>query len=134
MNIDKVLQNKKFLFATLLLLIVALFIILIKNKPLKINKDKKNDYTSNEALEKAKEYEKKYPIIKILPLIYAHQEKDYTNYREFRIDGGRFSECERDFCLMITDSTGGNKKIAINEIRKNGYNPDDYEIIYKENL
>lgn len=83
-----------------------------------------------EADNEAKEYTKKYPITQILPLVYAHYDEEY-NYTEYQVDGGSFEECKQDFCLKITDTTGGNEENAKNLIKENGYNPEDFEIIYE---
>ena len=82
-----------------------------------------------EATKESEQYKKDYPIITVLPLIHAEYDDQY-NYTEYRIDGGNFEECEKEFCLKITDTTGGNEENAKNLIRKNGYNPEKYEIIY----
>ncbi len=78
----------------------------------------------------AKEYTKNHPITQILPLIYAHYDEEY-NYTKYRVDGGSFEECKQDFCLKITDTTGGNEENAKKLIKENGYNPEDFEIIYE---
>jgi len=78
----------------------------------------------------SKAYSEKNPIIGILPIIYAKYD-DSWDYTEFRIDGGGFEECSRDFCLKITDTTGGNYENALQLIKEKGYNADDFEIIYE---
>lgn len=83
-----------------------------------------------EATKQAEDYEKKYPIIKLLPFNYANYDENY-NYTEFIIDGGKFDGCKEEFCLKITDSTGGNEEAAKSFIQGNGFDPDDYEIIYE---
>ena len=75
-------------------------------------------------------YLEKYPIINVLPIIYANYDENW-NYTEFRIDGGMFENCERDFCLKITDTTGGNYEKATKLIVENGYEPNKYEILYE---
>lgn len=84
-----------------------------------------------EANADAKSYLEKYPIVEVLPIIYANYD-DVWNYTEFRVDGGKFDDCEETFCLKITDTTGGNEDAAIEMIREKGFNPSDYEIIYKQ--
>ena len=83
-----------------------------------------------EATKESEKYSKKYPIVKVLPLIYANYDDNY-NYTEYRIDGGKLEGCKKEFCLKITDTTGGNEENAKRYIRENGYNPDKYEIIYE---
>ena len=75
-------------------------------------------------------YAKKYPIMEALPIIYANYDKNY-NYTEFRIDGGKFDGCNSDFCIKITDSTGGNLDLAKSKIKDAGFNPDDFQILYE---
>lgn len=82
------------------------------------------------AIEESASYKKKYPAIEALPIIYAKYDENW-DYTEFRIDGGDFDECEEDFCLKITDTTGGNYEFALSLIREKGFNPDDFEIIYE---
>ena len=78
----------------------------------------------------ANSYNSKNPIISALPIIYAHYDQNY-NYTEYRIDGGTFTDCDSDFCLKITDTTGGNLENAKDKIREAGFNPDDYQILYE---
>lgn len=82
------------------------------------------------ANENSLQYVAKYPIINVLPIIYADYDDDW-NYTEYRIDGGSFEECEKEFCMKITDTTGGNEDAALEKIREAGFNSGDYEIIYK---
>ncbi|MBQ9180751.1 hypothetical protein IJ135_01490 [Candidatus Saccharibacteria bacterium] len=75
-------------------------------------------------------YAEENPIVEVLPIIYANYDAKWE-YTEFRVDGGKFEECEKEFCLKITDATGGNYENALELIRKKGFNPEDYEIIYE---
>lgn len=75
-------------------------------------------------------YTKDYPIIKILPIIYANYDESW-DYTEFRIDGGSFEDCSASFCLKIVDTTGGNYARALGLIEEEGFNPEDYEILYE---
>lgn len=85
-----------------------------------------------EAAQTAANYHELYPISKDLPIVVVEVDKTTYAWTEYRIDGGTFEECQnKDFCLKITDSTGGNKDAAYAKIRTSGYNPDDYEIIYE---
>lgn len=77
----------------------------------------------------AQEFTKSYNAISKLPIIYANYDDQY-NYTEYRIDGGKFSECVADFCLKITDTTGGNYEVAKQKMKEQGINPDNYEIVY----
>lgn len=69
-----------------------------------------------------------YPISTIIPIRVI--EYDGTNYTNFRIDINQSENCPTDFCLQITDFTGGNEERAYNTIRERGYNPNDYHILY----
>lgn len=75
-------------------------------------------------------YNKENPIVSKLPIIYANYDENY-NYTEFRIDGGSFNDCESDFCLKVTDTTGNNLEHAKELIREAGFNPDNYQILYE---
>lgn len=83
-----------------------------------------------ESTLKSEEYNSRYPVVKILPIIYAHYDEEY-NYTEYRVDGGSFPDCASDFCLKITDTTGGNYDSALQKIKDSGFNPDDYQILYE---
>ncbi len=72
-----------------------------------------------------------YPIANFIPYTYVDYNSATNVWTEYRLDIGKFEGCKRDICIKITDSTGGNHEHALNLIRKNGYNPDDYEIIYE---
>ena len=85
------------------------------------------DYLSDQE---ATAYAGQNPIVQVLPIVYANYDQNY-NYTEFRIDGGSFDDCNSNFCLKITDSTGGNLNLAKTKIREAGFNPDDYQIIYE---
>ena len=82
-----------------------------------------------EANKLMSESEQKYPILSDLPIIIDQYDAQY-NYTNYRIDGGNLESCTHDFCLIITDTTGGNEEKAKNEIKNRGYSLDDYEIIY----
>lgn len=70
------------------------------------------------------------PVIQALPIIYANYDENW-DYTEFRVDGGTFENCTKDFCLKITDTTGGNYENAVKKIREAGFDPQNYEIIYE---
>lgn len=80
----------------------------------------------------AQNYLEKYPIMKVLPLVVEKYAEDFTEYTWFRIDGGKYDECEKEFCLKITDMSGGNYEKALKMIQKKGFDPDDYKIIYED--
>ena len=84
-----------------------------------------------EADYKSEQYRKKYPVSTVLPIVYANYDKEW-NYTEYRIDGGQFDGCKTDFCIKITDVTGGNYENAIEQIENKGYSLDDYQILYEQ--
>ena len=84
------------------------------------------DYTADQE---SISYTDKYPITKSLPIIFANYSS--SGYKEFRVDGGSFDGCSSDFCLKITDTTGGNFELAKNKIKDTGFDPNDYQILYE---
>ena len=82
------------------------------------------------ANENSRTYLERYPIIDVLPIIYANYDESW-DYTEFRVDGGTFENCKQEFCLKVKDTTGGNLEKALSLIRENGFTPEDYEIIYE---
>lgn len=79
-----------------------------------------------------KELMDKYPVMKDIPIVVEEYFNNYTQYVYYRIDGGIYEECEQEFCLKITDISGGNYDRALQTLREKGYNPDDYDIIYDD--
>lgn len=86
-----------------------------------------------QAAESAQKYAETYPISTVLPIISVENNQETNEWREFRIDGGKLEDCKKnpEFCLVITDSTGDNRNRAIKAIQDKGFNPNNYEIIYK---
>lgn len=125
-------QRHPFIFTSLFLLIFTTIILVIA--AVFINQPKTQPSTqltdSQAAYEEAKTYSEAHPIMAGLPIIYAHYDANY-NYTEFRIDGGEFSGCKTNFCLKITDTTGGNYDAALEKIRESGFNPEDFQILYE---
>lgn len=79
----------------------------------------------------AEEYARQYPVSQMLPLIVVEVDPTTYDWTEYRIDCGQIEGCKTDFCIKITDTTGGNRENALKKIREGGFNPDDYEIIYE---
>ena len=128
-------QDKKIIWVmggSLVLLLVVLVLFLnqmsLNKKP---DNKKKSEYTSSEDYKAGKKYSEDHPIVEKMPIIYAKYEDGYKKYTEFRIDAGKFENCKKDFCLKISDTTGGNYEKALEEIRKAGFEPKDFEIIYE---
>lgn len=125
-------KKHPYLFIAFSALSIIILIVIIAG--LVLNLPAPTDFkeqTSKQDLAFSDEYAKNYPVVKGLPIIYANYDQDY-NYTEYRIDIANPSDCQKqDFCLIITDVTGGNEQAAKNALIKKGYNPADYEIIYK---
>lgn len=88
-----------------------------------------NEYKGEQQTVELKD---KYPIMSDIPIVYERYLNNYTEYVSYRIDGGEYEGCEQEFCLKITDISGGNYERALKSIREKGYNPSDYEIIYED--
>lgn len=82
-----------------------------------------------EATEESEKYTEQNPVVAAIPIIV----EEYKNgiYYDFRVDGGMFENCKKDFCLKISDVGGNGYERALEEIRKRGYNPENYEILYE---
>lgn len=90
-----------------------------------------NTIGDTEAAIASAAYREDYPISTILPILVVEVNPETYDWTEFRIDSGNFENCKTEYCVKITDSTGGNRQRALNIIREKGFNPDDYEIIYE---
>lgn len=69
------------------------------------------------------------PLLSILPINveYFIQNKQYVHYQiSFRIDN------PENVVILINDYTGGNYDAALERIRTEGYNPDNYTIEYRD--
>ena len=66
---------------------------------------------------------KDFPIVKILPLV--------GPYETYRVDYGVSPTKPGQTAVYITYLGNDDKQAALDAIKKAGYNPDDYEIIYK---
>ncbi len=80
----------------------------------------------------AKDYLKKYPINKVLPIVIEGYSDDSSEYVSFRIDGGKFDDCKNEFCIKITDISGRNRALAEEAAKAKGYDLSDYEVIYED--
>jgi hypothetical protein len=76
-------------------------------------------------------FAEKYPIVKVLPIRFANYVNNYSEYIEYRIDY-ELSDSGDKLVLVITDVTGGNRERALQKIRDKGFNPDDYEVEYRQ--
>lgn len=81
-------------------------------------------------------FENLYAITDVLPLTFSNtHEQDANEIVSISIRLGEEGECEkRGYCLVVTDYTGKNTEKALAMIRDAGYNPDDYEIIFKKKV
>ncbi len=84
--------------------------------------EKQNDLDSDS-------YYDKYPIMSILP--YEKNSADKFNEPNgFRIDGGKFDKCKREFCLQVSSPVKAGLDEAKEYLKKMGFKPEDYEIIF----
>lgn len=90
--------------------------------------DRIGDYLTQQE---AAAYIAAWPILADLPIDHIEYPAGTDRYIEYHVTGGRFPDCQRDFCLKITDVTGGNRQAALQAIQNLGYNPNDYQILYE---
>lgn len=83
------------------------------------------------ADQSAANFAAKYPVSSILPFNIVEVDPVTYDWTEYKVGGGKTDDCKTEFCIIITDTTGGNREKALDKIREKGYNPDDYQIIYK---
>lgn len=88
-----------------------------------------SNYLANQS---ATEYAEKYPISAILPFTVVEVDPVTYDWTEYKVGGGKFDGCNSDYCIKITDTTGGNREKALDKIREKGFNPNDYQILYEE--
>lgn len=86
------------------------------------------NYLANES---AADYAAKHPVATVLPFTVVEVDPITYDWTEYAVDGGNFEGCNSDFCIKITDTTGGNREKALQKIREKGFNPNDYQIIYE---
>lgn len=83
-----------------------------------------SDYDAGSAT-----YLAQYPIISIIP--YEHSTEDrFGDPAGYRIDYGKFDDCDSDFCLQVTGYLKSNLEEAKEYIKSKGFNPDDYQILF----
>lgn len=84
---------------------------------------------ANQMMSSGEEVLKKAPLISLLPIEveYYIQGKQYVHYQiTFRVDSSN------QVTILINDYTGGNHDAALERIRSEGYNPQDYSIKYQD--
>lgn len=87
------------------------------------------DANENEAVsEFISEHDKRKTIKDVLPL-YDIDKGTGNSYYVFYKEGA--DECQRIYCLEIGANTRSYTGGALQGVRAHGYNPEDYEIIYK---
>lgn len=79
----------------------------------------------------AAELASRYPISTVLPIVVVEVDPESYDWTEYRIDCGSFKGCKSEFCVKITDTTGGNKEKALTKIREAGFDPADYQVLYE---
>lgn len=82
------------------------------------------------------DYTKLSSITEKLPLTFSNTYDNETDeIISISIKWGEGSECEKNsYCLIITDFTGKNREKALSMISEAGYNPDDYELVFKKGM
>lgn len=97
-------------------------------------------YLADVADEKAKlfvaEFEKMRGIKDVLPLTFSNTyDQNATEVISISVDWGEGDECEeKPYCLIVYDYTGKNTAKALSMIREAGYNPDDYELVFRKQI
>ena len=97
---------------------------------LRLNKD------SEEVAKFLEAYDKKVKIREILPINASYNLKDtnpnMSNYMIFMniADGSTNDKCHYAFCLVVTGDRKNEKRVQ-EMLKINGYNHEDYEIIYE---
>lgn len=78
-------------------------------------------------------FDKKYPISTKLPIRIEYYVDGYGAHVKYNIYSHLTGEGENEsFSVLIEDYTGGNYEPALERIRNLGFNPNDYEIEYKD--
>ena len=73
------------------------------------------------------------PILKVLPIKIDYFTKNYAKRVRYTISY-QLAEDLSGFKILITDYTGGNYEDALSKIRARGFSPEDYEILYFEEI
>lgn len=77
--------------------------------------------------------DKKYPLLTKLPIRVEYYVDGYGAHVKYNIYSHLTGEGENEsFSVLIEDYTGGNYEPALERIRNLGFNPDYYEIEYKD--
>ncbi|MCL1929535.1 PEGA domain-containing protein [Candidatus Saccharibacteria bacterium] len=82
-----------------------------------------------EASQRQTEALEKHPIFSILPYYCTKYEDNYAVYYEYKLYY-KMTGDDRDIIIMIDDAAGNGREDALQYIRDNGFNPDDYQIEY----
>ena len=67
------------------------------------------------------------PVFSTLPINVAYYNKDYSEYTSYTI---KSEVRDNKIIVVINDYTGGNQSAALNTMRENQLNPDNYTIEY----
>lgn len=93
------------------------------------------DVADKDAEAFVEKYTKMMSITEVLPLTLSNRGDNTGEIISIHIRWGTEDECrEKPYCLIVKDFTGKNTERALAMIREAGYDPDDYEIIFKEGL
>lgn len=83
------------------------------------------------SLKFVEEYETVAAIMDILPIEVDEYTSNFEYYIRYSIQLDTENECEKVACLVIDDYTGGNEQRALEKIRSEGFDPEDYGIKYE---
>lgn len=78
---------------------------------------------------------KEYPLATKLPIDIEYYTDGHGAYVHYTITSSAQNNSDNNadgYAVLITDYTGGNYEPALERIRNLGFNPDDYEIEYKD--
>lgn len=94
------------------------------------------DVADDEAKAWLEELSRVWGIREVLPLGFSSTfDPNATEIISVDIRWGEGDECkEKTYCLVIQDLTGKNHERALQTIRDAGYDPNNYEIIFKDGL
>lgn len=101
------------------------------------NQTMDHDDSAEEFIEKfQKDYnfiENDLPIIDKTPSKYGIQYGTHFQYDYLKIQNGDGkTDCTKTLCLYITDTSGEKEEFALSVIRKFGFDPEDFQIVYKK--
>lgn len=86
---------------------------------------------SDEAQKFISSYNDELALKDFLPITYSNNSFDPSNYINLSITYNT-DECkQKPYCLLVYETFSGHLDLALSLLRQYGYNPSDYEIVYK---